>query len=96
MSQGLKRKPLENSADQRLLREGRLHAAGVGSSEPGLEGQKEEVALKEAPLLVDPKGGLGMVWGLQGGVGEPWDMRLGSGRSCLRPQESPQSRDGLA
>lgn len=56
---------------------------GVGSSEPGLDGQ-EEVALKKAPLLVDPKGGLGMVWGLQDGVGEPWNMRLGSGRSCFK------------
>lgn len=33
----------------------------MGRSEPGLEGPKEQVALKEAPLLVDPKGGLGMV-----------------------------------
>lgn len=56
----------------------------MGSLEPGLEGQKEEVALKKAPLLVDPKGGLGMVWGLQDGVGEPWNMRLGSGRSCFK------------
>lgn len=55
----------------------------MGSSELGLEGQKEEVALKKALLLVDPKGGLGMVWGLQD-VGEPRNMRLGSGRSCFK------------